>query len=82
MSDLKGTLDQFAEEIAQQARGEATPLDQKLDTFKALTTYYGLLLKRRKDGEDPDDDEPTMDDLRDAIQGEHNGRTASRIRSS
>ena len=60
MTDLKITLDAFGEEIAKAARTEATPLDQKLDAFKALTAYYALLLKRRKDGEEADEDEPSF----------------------
>lgn len=80
---LEKTLSDFALELAQAARLAATPLEQKIDTFKALTAYRALELKGRK-GRDEDDeaDEPTMSDLQRQINGDHNGRGKAAVHRS
>jgi hypothetical protein len=80
-TDLKKTLDELGETLATAALLDATPFDQRLDAFKALTAYYALQLKR-KVSQDDDPDEPTMETLRRDIQGDRNGRTRSRVRDS
>lgn len=76
--NLESTLASFALELAQAARLSTTPLEQKIDTFKALTAYRALELKGRKRHEDDDSDEPTMGDLQRAINGEENGTAIHR----
>ena len=75
---LEKTLSDFALELAQAARLSTTPLEQKIDTFKALTAYRALELKGRKNRDEDDSDEPTMGDLQRAINGEDNGTAIHR----
>jgi hypothetical protein len=82
--DINEVLDEFAHDVAKTAQLQATPFEEKLDAFKALTAYAALRFKMALKGADPDEDgETTMDDLRRTIAGERrNGRTASRVRDS
>jgi hypothetical protein len=78
--DINDVLDEFAHDVAKTAKGDV-PFEEKLDAFKALTAYAALRLKMRLKGEDPDEDgEPTMEHLRDVINGageKRNGRRPS-----
>ena len=79
--DINDVLDEFAHDVAKTAKHADTPFEEKLDAFKALTAYAALRLKMRLKGEDPDEDgEPTMEHLRDVINGageKRNGRRPS-----
>lgn len=78
--DINEVLDEFAHQIAR-AAGSVEALDQKVDAFKALTAYAALRHKMRLKGDDIDEDgEPTMEALREVIQGageKSNGRRVS-----
>ena len=63
--DINEVLDEFAHDVAKTAKAAATPFEEKLDAFKALTAYAALRHKMRQKGDDLDQDgEETMDDLR------------------
>ncbi len=67
IKDINEVLDEFAHQIAEDAKREDS-LEQKVDAFKALTAYAALAHKMRQKGDGvEDDDEPTMDDLRNVI---------------
>lgn len=80
-NNLKSDLDAFAASLAKDAQGKDTPLEVKVDVFKALTAFYALELKRLKgQPEEEDDGEPTMEALAQTLNGERHGRTATRLR--
>ncbi len=66
--DINEVLDAVAHDMAKTAQLSATPFEQKLDAFKALTAYAALRFKTRQKGDDLDEDgEPTMEHLREVI---------------
>ncbi len=66
--DINEVLDDFAHDVVRTAKAADTPFEQKLDAFKALTTYAGLRHKMRLKNLDLDEEgETTMDDLRNVI---------------
>jgi hypothetical protein len=76
---LKADLDKLAGSIANKATDKDTPFAERLDAFKALSAYYGLLLKTRSKS-DEDSDEPNFADftsaLADPAEEPSNGRAA------
>lgn len=82
-SELNAELDKLAMLISQQAAQDATPLMERLDAFKALTTYYSAQNRARK-GKASDDDE-TSDGFDfnqgiPALHGGANGGSAAPVR--
>lgn len=57
MSNLKKTLDDWAEKLAKKAAETNTPLQDSTDAFKAVTSYYAARQKTAKKQND-DDEEP------------------------
>lgn len=53
-ADFDAELAKLAKSIVQKAVLDATPFDERVDAFKALTAYYALRLKHKTG----DDDEP------------------------
>lgn len=79
-STFEDQIAKLAKHITNEATKGDTPLSEATDAFKALTTYYGLLLKHREKL-DPDDDEPGFADFTKGIEAaaeKANGRVRSR----
>lgn len=53
--DFDKELAKLAKTIVQKATLDATPFDESVDAFKALTTYYALRLKHKTGEEDADE---------------------------
>lgn len=80
---FKTSLDSLANKICEKAVEEGTSLTEKIDAFKALTTYRAMQLKERK-GASEDDDEG-FDTFAAQLEESRNGRAApvsSRHRST
>lgn len=74
-NDINEVLDEFAHDVVKTAKLSVTPFEEKLDAFKALTAYAALRHKMRQKGDGPDeDDEPTMDELRNVISLSQKGK--------
>ena len=54
---LKKTMDTLAEAIAAKASEKDTPLQERIDAFKALTAYYAAQQKRAKKSAEDEPDE-------------------------
>lgn len=66
--DIDEVLDEFAHDVAKTAKLAATPFEEKLDAFKALTAYAALRFKMHQKNADLDEDgETTMADLANVI---------------
>lgn len=57
MSDLKKTLDEWANKLAKKAAEKDTLLQESTDAFKAVTAYYTALGKNAKKHPADEDDE-------------------------
>jgi hypothetical protein len=66
----------LASAIVAQALKEGTSFQDKVDAFKAVTTYYGLLLKNR-DSADAEQVPagPSFLDFSEAVAGDQDGRS-------
>lgn len=65
---IETDLKDLASKIVHKAKEDSTPLVEKIDAFKCLTTYYALVLKKRGKQTDGDDDIETMDGFREALK--------------
>ena len=54
--NLKQALDEFAKALKDKACQSATPLQESIDAFKALTAYYATQQKNRKNQADEESD--------------------------
>lgn len=78
--DFDEELAKLAKSIVQKAGLDATPLDERVDAFKALTAYYALRLKH-KDGDDEETAGFSFADASFASAEQPNGGQAFRSRS-
>lgn len=53
--DFDNEMAKLAKAIVQTATLDATPFDERVDAFKALTTYYALRLRHKPDDDDTAD---------------------------
>jgi hypothetical protein len=76
---LKIEMDRFARQIIKNCleKGETpVPFPEKLDAFKAVTVYYGILAKHKDDPPAADEGD-TFDSFRKTLQHEENGSGGS-----
>ena len=55
--NLKQSLDAFAKTLIEKAKQKDTPLQESIDAFKAVTSYYAAQQKGRARKPDSDEDE-------------------------
>lgn len=74
----------YAKDLREKARKDNTPLEESINAFKALTTFYAILLKHKPSAEDGEG--TTFDDLQSEVnevvrQEAQNGRAAQAVRN-
>ena len=68
--EIKNELDALAITILQKAAQDNTPLFERVDAFKAVCQYYGLLQKRPKGvAPDPEESGTSFEDFSASING-------------
>jgi hypothetical protein len=72
----------LASVIVAEALNEATPFQDKVDAFKAVTTYYGLLLKNRDSAAaEQAPVGPSFLDFSAAVEERANGGATTKVRA-